>query len=635
MNWKRINIECYFDYLLRGSLLHVLLRLFRYISRRKKIALGILVFLLVAQLAELTIPLLTGWTIDQILNALEEQRFEFAIVLFGALIIVVSSLIRGVTAFIARYLGYILGENVIYEIRRDLFMKYENSSLSFFDKHHTGDLMARATTDLEPIAEFLVWSTRVFFQALVTFTGVYLVLLLIDVRLFLLISIVSPTLFILSYYVSRRLGPLYFDIREQYGQLTTVVQENIAGAQVVRAFNAEEREKAKFNRENLAYMNLRITAFKIRSIFLPFILFLVNLLITILVFVGGMLVIQEAINPGLLVTLFMYFAMLAMPTRFLAFSLIMYQRIKAAGERVFTLLETRDDLEEERDKPTEIFHIAERPPSIIFDSVSFTYDKKKKVLDSISLVIEPGERVALLGPTGSGKSTLVSLIPRFYDPSEGRIIIRTSTDDRDLRELSLKSWRKNIGIVHQEPFLFGRTIAENIAFGLPEVTGEQIEEVARIAQVNEFIENFEDGYGTIIGERGVTLSGGQKQRVAIARMLLREPLLMILDDATSSVDTATENAFQEAFEDFIVRSKRKSTMIFITHRLSTVKNADRIIILNKGRILEQGSHENLLQNGNVYPLLWKTQEAGMVDIKIALEKIALEIEIGRQGDNVR
>lgn len=609
---------------MRGFPLHVLKHLMHYISQRKLLALGVLIFILIAQIAELAIPLLVGSTIDQILLSLTEDRFQISIVLSGVTLILIASIIRGITYFFARWIGYIQGEGIIYDIRQDLFKKYETSSIAFFDKHHTGDLMARATTDLEPISEFLVWGERILVQASLTYIGIYLILLLLNPNLFLLIGIVTPSLFILAYFVSTKLGPLFFDIRTQYGKLTTVIQENISGTQIVKAFNAEEREKNKFDQENFGYMALRAYAFKIRSIFLPMFMFVVHLLITILIFSGGYLVIQDEISPGALITLFMYFAMLSMPTRFLAFSLIMYQRVSAAGERVFTLIEAPADLSETIDAKT--FPL-DMTPTIIFDNVSFMYDKKK-ALSNISLTIKPGERIAILGPTGSGKSTLVSLIPRFYDPSEGQIKVETDQNVLyDLRELEFKDWRGRIGYVHQEPFLFGRTIAENIAFGIPDAMSDQIDEVLKIAQLDNFIRELPEGVNTLIGERGVTLSGGQKQRVALARMLLRENQILILDDATSALDISTETMFQEAFENFLEKKRRKPTVILITQRLSSLKIVDRTIIMNRGQIVEQGSHEELLEKGLIYPLLWKTQEAGMVDIKLALERIVQDSDI--------
>lgn len=581
--------------------------------KRKPLAFSVVFFITIAQIAELSIPILLGLTIDQILETLETGDFKTTIVFSGVILIVIISLIRGITYFLARWLGYVQGEKIIFEIRKDLFNKYETASLNFFDKHHTGDLMARATTDLEPISEFMVWGERILISAILTYFGIYSVLFLIDIRLFVLIGIITPTLFILSYFISTRLGPLFFEIRNQYGQLTTVVQENISGMQVVKAFNEDLREKDKFDKENLEYMRLRAYAFKIRSIFLPMILLIVNLLITLLIYSGGSLVIKGEISTGFLITLFTYFTMLAMPTRFLAFSMIMYQRVSAAGDRVFKLLESQTILPETRDT---IVLTNDITPSIIFDRVSFSYNGKK-VLENISLIIKPGEKVAILGPTGSGKSTLISLIPRFYDATTGIIKI----DDRDVRNLQLNSLRKIIGFVHQEPFLFGRTIGENIAFGVPEASVNQIDEVIHITQLSDFIESLPNGLDTIIGERGVTLSGGQKQRIAIARMLLNIYPVMILDDATSSLDILTENNFQKAFEKYLNKSNKKHTVIFITQRLSTVKIVDRIIILHRGQIYEQGTHDDLMKNGRIYPLLWQTQEAGIVDIKLTIEKI--------------
>jgi ATP-binding cassette subfamily B protein len=535
-----------------------------------------------AQIAELSIPILIGLTIDQILEALESGDFKITIVMGGVLLIVLMSIIRGLTAFLARWLGYVQGEKIVFEIRKDLFLKYETASLSFFDKHHTGDLMARATTDLEPISEFMVWGERILLQATLTYIGIYSVLFLIDIRLFIMIGIVTPALFVLSYFVSTKLGPLYFEIRNQYGQLTTVIQENISGQQVVKAFNAETREKMRFDEENFGYMNLRAYAFKIRSIFLPMILLIISLLITVLIYSGGTLVIADEISTGFLITLFTYFTMLAMPTRFLAFSLIMYQRVSAAGDRIFRLLESQDNLPEIENA----LNVTDTSsPSITFENVSFSYTEKP-ALRNISF-------------------------------SSGVIKI----NDIDIRNLQLQSLRKLIGFVHQEPFLFGRTISENIAFGVPNTGKDNISEVVEISQLSEFIESLPNGLDTIIGERGVTLSGGQKQRVAIARMLLRHHPIMILDDATSSLDIVTENNFQESFESFVKKSTKKHIVIFITQRLSTLKIVDRIVILHRGQIFEQGTHADLMKNGKIYPLLWQTQEEGMVDIKIALEKI--------------
>lgn len=594
-------------------MVYVLRHLINYILKRKRLALGVVVFITIAQIAELSIPILIGLTIDQILDALETGEFETTIVLGGVLIIVVMSLIRGLTAFLARWFGYVQGEKIVFEIRKDLFLKYETASLSFFDKHHTGDLMARATTDLEPISEFMVWGERILLQATLTYIGIYSVLFLIDIRLFILIGIVTPALFVLSYFVSTKLGPLFFEIRNQYGQLTTVIQENISGQQVVKAFNADLREKMKFDKENFGYMNLRAYAFKIRSIFLPMILLIISLLITLLIYSGGSLVIAGEISTGLLITLFTYFMMLAMPTRFLAFSLIMYQRVSAAGDRIFRLFESQDNLPEIENA----LNVTDTSsPSITFENVSFSYDKKLALRD-ISLKIHPGEKVAILGSTGSGKSTLIKLIPRFYDVNSGVIKI----NDIDIRNLQLQSLRNLIGFVHQEPFLFGRTISENIAFGVPNTAIDRIGEVVEISQLSEFIESLSNGLDTIIGERGVTLSGGQKQRVAIARMLLRQHPIMILDDATSSLDIATESNFLESFGNFVKKSKKKHIIIFITQRLSTLKIVDRIVILHRGQVFEHGTHADLMKNGKIYPLLWQTQEEGMVDIKIALEKI--------------
>ena len=600
--------------------MNVLKYLLVYILKRKQLALMVVVFIFIAQIAELTIPLFIGITIDNILNSLEAGNFQSQIIFSGVLLIVVASVIRGVSHFLGRYLGYLQGEVVIREIRSDLFVKYETSNLKFFDQHKTGDLMSRATTDLEPISEFVVWGERILLQAALTYIGIYLVLYSIDPTLFVLIAIVTPSLLILSYWISRILGPLFFELREKYGELTAVINENISGAQIVRAFHAEKREKQKFDVQNQGYMELRAYAFKIRSLFLPMIMLIINVLITILIYAGGVSAIEDRISVGMLITLFTYFTMLALPTRFLAFSLIMYQRVVAAGNRVFKLLENTSFTEQET---SGYIVSSEEAPTIVFDDVSFKY-AKTPVLSNVSVSIRSGEKIAILGSTGSGKSTFISLIPRFQDPTKGILRIEYPEESFNLKDLNLAEWRKKVGYIHQEPYLFGRTIAENLSFELTDVKDSEMKRVLTIAQLSEFVDGLPDGIHTLIGERGVTLSGGQKQRLAIARMILRNNPIMILDDSTSSLDVYTESEFLKDFQFMLEQSSSKRTVIWITQRLSTLKIVDRIIILHRGAIFEQGSHEELLESGKIYPLLWKTQESGQVDIKLTIEKIFQE-----------
>ncbi len=587
---------------------------------QKALATIVIVSILISQIAELAIPLLIGLTIDNILVSLETGDFKASLVLSGVGLIVIASLIRNLSHFLGRYSGYLQGEAIIRKIRTDLFIKYETSSMRFFDRHRTGDLMSRATTDLEPIGEFLVWGERILLQAFLTYTGIYLILLSIDPILFILVAIVTPSLLLLSYWISRILGPLFFELREKYGELTAVITENISGAQIVRAFRAETREKRKFDEQNQGYMELRAYAFKIRSLFLPSIVLVVNLLVTILIYAGGAAAIQERITVGILISLFTYFTMLALPTRFLAFSLITYQRVVAAGNRVFSLIDDSSFTEQEMlgyGVP------ANETPDVCFDRVSFKFTERP-ILSNISLTIRSGEKIALLGSTGSGKSTLISLIPRFQDVTSGKVTIRYAENSYDIQDLDLSTWRKQVGFVHQEPFLFGRTIAENLSFELGDIPSEELNKVLAITQLSEFVNSLPEGVDTLVGERGVTLSGGQKQRLAIARMLLRRNPIMILDDATSSLDIYTEALFLDAFDKMLKDSPLKHTVIFITQRLSTLKNVDRIIILNRGAIIEQGTHEELMKTGEIYPLLWKTQENGQIDIKITLEKIIKE-----------
>ena len=373
------------------------------------------------------------------------------------------------------------------------------------------------------------------------------------------------------------------------------MQESLTGIRVVKAFAREPYEFQKFDRENNIWFDLRERLIQTWGNNWPFFSFLVAASIFILLWFGGALVISGAFTVGLLFAMISYVLMLNGPAQRLGFLVNLTATAGASASRVFEIMDTHSEIEENPDA-----QVLDRPQgAILFDKVSFGYRDGLNVLHDISFAVQPGQTVALMGPTGSGKSSIINLIPRFYDPSEGRVMV----DDHDVRDLTLDSLRASIGIVLQEPFLFSATIGQNIAYGRPDASQEEIETAARLARAHDFIVSFPDGYGTRVGERGVTLSGGQKQRVAIARALLYDPRILILDDSTSSVDTETEHLIQQALQSLM---KGRTTLV-IAQRLLTLKSADMILVLDGGSIVQRGSHDQLLAQGGLYREIYDLQ----------------------------
>jgi ATP-binding cassette subfamily B protein len=396
---------------------------------------------------------------------------------------------------------------------------------------------------------------------------------------------------------SKRIGPLWRVLREQNGVITSVLQENLSGIRVVRGFSREPYEEDKFYEECQKYFDINITMAKIRALFMPMASFISSIGIVIIIWYGGNLVIQGTLSLGSVVAFYFYLARLMGPMRMIGFMTSMFVRASAAAERVFEIMDAEVDVHDRKSAVEKKTSEGE----IIFEDVWFSYDGENMVLKNINFNVNPGQTIAILGATGSGKSSIINLIPRFYDVTKGAIML----DGEDTRNLKIKSLRKHIGIVRQDPFIFSTTLWENIAYGVKDATFEQIKEAARRAKIHDFIASLPEKYDTKVGERGVTLSGGQKQRVAIARALLKNPKILILDDSTSSVDTQTEYEIQQALDDLL----EDRTTFIITQRLSSIKKADYIIVLEDGVIVEEGTHDELLElNGN-YKKLYETQIA--------------------------
>jgi ATP-binding cassette subfamily B protein len=477
------------------------------------------------------------------------------------------------------------------DMRQSLYAHLVRLSFGFYDRHQTGQLMSRATVDLQGVRFFLGYGLIFFFQNVLTVVSVTVVLFWFEWKLALIVLAVVPILVALAYRYSHVTHPTLRDVQQKLADVATVAEENIVGVHVVKSFAQEHQEAAKFHARSEAVFQETLRANRQRALYVPLISFVPMLAQAGVLLVGARMVStgQHAeLTVGGFVAFNLYLAMLTMPLRSLGMWIGQAQRATASGERIFQIM----------DEPEEI---AERPGALPlpagagdlrFEGVSFEYLEDRPVLEGIDLDVAAGKTIALIGQTGSGKTTLTSLVPRFYDVSEGCVTI----DGADVRDVELTSLRDAIGVISQDPFLFSATVRENITFGAPELTQAEVERIARLAQAHEFVEQLPDGYETVIGERGITLSGGQRQRLAIARALAVDPRILILDDATASVDASTEARIRLGLRE----AMKDRTTLIIAHRLSTIALADEIVVLDHGRIAARGEHEELLETSPVY-----------------------------------
>ena len=492
------------------------------------------------------------------------------------------------------------------DMRTAVYAKLVRLSFGFYDRHQTGQLMSRATVDLQAVRFFLGYGLIFFFQNLFTIVGVGLVVFFIDWKLALISLAIAPFLIAVAYRYSHVSHPLLRDVQQKMADVATVAEENIVGVHVVKSFAQEAAEQLKFERRSEEVFALSVKANRQRAFYVPMLSFLPLLSQAAILLIGGRLVASGTLSVGGFVRFNLYLAMLVMPLRSLGMWIGQAQRATASGERIFQVI---DEPEEIGDEPG----AAELPPGpgrVTFNHVTFGYDPDRPVLSAIDLELEPGKIVALIGHTGAGKTSLASLVPRFYDVQVGSV----SIDGADVRTVTLASLRREIGVIAQDPFLFSATVRENIAFGRPETTDEEIERAARLAQAHEFVEALPEGYDTVIGERGITLSGGQRQRVAIARALVVDPRILILDDATASVDASTEARIREGLRE----AMHERTTIIIAHRLSTIALADEIVVLEAGRVAARGTHDDLVDTNGVYREIY---EHGLLE-RVFTEEVA-------------
>jgi ABC-type multidrug transport system fused ATPase/permease subunit len=477
---------------------------------------------------------------------------------------------------------------VEFDMRSALYAHLLRLSFGFYDRHQTGQLMSRATVDLQTVRFFLGYGLIFFFQNALTLVGAAVVMFVVNWKLTLVALWIAPLLIGLAYRYSHVAHPLLRDVQQKMADVATVAEENIVGVHVVKSFAQEHAEQAKFERSSEAVFRQSVAANRQRALYVPLLSFLPLLAQAAVILVGGRMVIDGTLTYGAFFSFNIIVLMMVAPLRMLGMWIGQAQRATASGERIFEIM---DEPEEVADRPGAV-ELPPGPGRIEYRDVHFEYAPGRPVVHGVDLELAPGSTTALIGHTGAGKTTLAALVGRFYDISGGSVLL----DGVDVRDVTIRSLRRAIGVVSQDPFLFSATVRENIAFGVGDATEQEIERAAELAQAREFIERLPDGYDTLIGERGITLSGGQRQRLAIARALIVDPRVLILDDATASVDATTEAQIKRGLREVM----RGRTTIIIAHRLSTISLADDIVVLDGGEIAARGTHDELIARSAVY-----------------------------------
>jgi ATP-binding cassette subfamily B protein len=601
-----------------------LVRALQYVRRYPRLTIFATLSLLVATAAQLVVPQLLQQIIDGIINAATSQTIlnlpadlrQFAAERLGldlanmqvevdnttraltiaGITIVIFAVARGLFTFSQSWLSQMLSENIAFDLRNDLFSKIQRLSFSYHDRNQTGQLMVRATDDVERLRLFLGQGMLLALQAFILLGGTLTILLLTNWRLTLVVLPILPLALILFMLFGTLAQPLFREVQQRLSRVNTILQENLAGLKVVKSFVSERREQTRFGGGIDHLLEQRIRISRVFSFLFPLIFLIANLGQAAVLYFGGRQMIEGTLTLGEWQKFSLYLVYVFIPMGQLGFIIQLMAQAAASAERIFEILDARSDVQNRPNALT----LTDVQGEVEFRDVTFRYfERGEAVLTTINLRAEPGQTVALLGSTGSGKTTIINLIPRFYDVSEGQILV----DGHDVRDVTLDSLRRHIGIVLQETTLFNGTIRENIAFGRSDATQEEIEAAARAAAAHDFISGFPQGYDTPVGERGSTLSGGQKQRIAIARALLLNPHILILDDSTSSVDMNTEYAIQQALDTLM----QGRTSFVIAQRISTVLNADQILVLDQGEIVARGTHAQLLEHNPVYAEIYHSQ----------------------------
>ena len=612
----------------------VLLRAIRYIGHYRRLAFIAYGSLFVATAAQLMVPQLVQSIVDQVVNAfIASQVLKLPATVQGAAAqklgttvtglqanqsgatgaiaavmvgIVGFALLRALFSFSQSFNAERVSQSVAYDFRSQIFAKISRLSFSYHDRNQTGQLMIRATDDVEKVRLFIGQGLLMTLQAFLLLIGALVILWFTNQALTLVVVPILPVALAVFMVFGSVTQPLFREVQKRISRLNTILQENMAGLKVVKAFAREPHEQARFDESADRVLDQQLRVSRIFAFLFPLIFLIMNLGQAAILYFGGKQIIEGTLTLGEWQKFSLYLIYVFFPLGQLGFIINLMSQASASAQRIFEILDTQNEVQ---NKPGAI-QLTGVQGDVKFDNVTFRYFKGgEPVLNRVSFEAKPGQTVALLGATGSGKTTIINLIPRFYDVTEGRVLV----DGRDVRDVTIESLRANIGIVLQETTLFSGTIRDNIAFGRPDATDDEIVDVAKAAAAHDFIMEFPQGYDTPVGERGSTLSGGQKQRVAIARALLLSPRVLILDDSTSSVDLATEYRIQQALD----RLMKGRTSFVIAQRISTVLNADQILVLDRGQVVACGTHEELLESSEIYSEIYSSQLLDDTDVAVS------------------
>lgn len=576
--------------------MRVLLRVLAYVKPSAKWAAAAIVIMVFATIFDLVAP----WILREIFDE-GISKGNVSVILWLTLLLIGVQALKSAGMFLQGYAQELVGQNVVFKLREQMYAQLQRLSFSYFDKAQTGQLMSRMTGDIDAVKNFVGFGAMGLLTGLLTFVGTMIFMLWMHWQVTLISTVTIPLILLVLWWFSNKVGPAWSSIREQTGRLTTTLQENIAGIRVVKSFATEEVEQQKFAERNKQNFETNMDRAKLEAKAFPLMGLFGGLTFVLMIWLGAVYVARGEMTLGTFMAFQWYTWGIIWPLNMLGWQInIMQQAIKAAP-RVFEVLDTPCDIV----SPESGVTTDNMRGQVSFRHVSFYFSdqdqvKDNPILSDISFEVKQGEVIAVLGATGSGKSSLIALLSRFYEVTDGQVLI----DGIDVREYELDSLRRSVGIVPQETFLFSASIRDNIAYGYPDATMEQIEHAAKKAQIHDFIITMPNGYDTLIGERGVGLSGGQRQRVALARAILMNPPILVLDEATASVDTATESAIHEALLEVM---KGRTTFI-IAQRLSSIQHADRILVLEQGSLIEQGTHKELSERNGFFRQLFERQK---------------------------
>ena len=560
--------------------------IFKYWSKSRRDFIIQIIFLSLSTIFSTMVPIFIGRLVGAITDV-NSLLINFGVILLFAILIYFTN--RA-----ARLRGAEVSSRAIYHLRNDISNAIYRQSFSYFDKTETGQLISRATSDIEETQQIFGMGLMMGLQSILSLIGITVGFILFSIELSFILLVAYVLSIGLSYYIAKKLKPIFLETRQSFGDLTNTIRENIVGAEVVRIFSTQEKERQKFLKDNKRFFKASVKSVKYYSLYMPLIYIIIGFMVIITFFLGGMWVIEGRMDLQTIITLQSYIASLGFPLMMLGNIMLVYIQADAALTRVRDVIDSAPEI---NDSPDAI-SIDAIKGDIEFIDVSFGYIPENRILKNVSFKIPSGKTMAILGTTGSGKSTIINLIPRFYEVNEGMIKI----DGLSIKNYLLKDLRRNIGIVSQETYLFNKSIADNIAYGKEAASKEEIINAAKVANLHNFIMSLPEGYDSIVGERGTRLSGGQKQRLSIARALIIKPKILIFDDSTSSVDVETEFKIQKALTEVM----KDTTTIIITQRISTIRNADLILILDRGRVVGYGKHDELIESNVLYKQIYET-----------------------------